>query len=185
MSDERPSAADGDSPTALIVAALIVLAIVLLLLFARGPEDQERSGAPPPVEAFKRHGPDFVVARDLGTLVDGMNRLTDTPLLNVARVKDEVAGRHGNKGVIAKILPVEDMPFLADGTPVDIVLNPLGVPSRMNVGQVLETHLGWVASRGWQFDEKPEWFDEVGWDDARIAQRVEPLLPKPSAMTRG
>ena len=55
---------------------------------------------------------------------------------------DKLAGRHGNKGVISKILPVEDMPFLEDGTPVDIVLNPLGVPGRMNVGQVLETHLG-------------------------------------------
>jgi len=60
-------------------------------------------------------------------------------------VGDKVAGRHGNKGVIAKILPEEDMPFLPDGTPVDIVLNPLGVPSRMNVGQILETHLGWAA----------------------------------------
>ncbi len=61
------------------------------------------------------------------------------------QVGDKVAGRHGNKGVIAKILPNEDMPFLPDGTPVDIVLNPLGVPSRMNVGQILETHLGWAA----------------------------------------
>ena len=58
---------------------------------------------------------------------------------------DKMAGRHGNKGVISKIVPVEDMPFMADGTPVDIVLNPLGVPSRMNVGQILETHLGWAA----------------------------------------
>ena len=58
---------------------------------------------------------------------------------------DKMAGRHGNKGVISQIVPVEDMPFSADGTPVDIVLNPLGVPSRMNVGQVLETHLGWAA----------------------------------------
>ncbi len=60
-------------------------------------------------------------------------------------VGDKMAGRHGNKGVIAKILPVEDMPFLEDGTPIDIMLNPLGVPSRMNVGQILETHLGWAA----------------------------------------
>jgi DNA-directed RNA polymerase subunit beta len=81
---------------------------------------------------------------------------------------DKLAGRHGNKGVIAKILPVEDMPFLADGTPVDIVLNPLGVPSRMNVGQVLETHLGWVASRGWKFDEQPEWFDRMGWGEDKL-----------------
>ena len=56
-----------------------------------------------------------------------------------------MAGRHGNKGVIARILPEEDMPYLPDGTPVEIVLNPLGVPSRMNVGQILETHLGWAA----------------------------------------
>jgi DNA-directed RNA polymerase subunit beta len=61
-------------------------------------------------------------------------------------VGDKMAGRHGNKGVIARILPEEDMPFLADGTPVDILLNPLGVPSRMNVGQILETHLGWAAA---------------------------------------
>ncbi len=58
---------------------------------------------------------------------------------------DKMAGRHGNKGVISKIVPVEDMPFTADGTPMDVVLNPLGVPSRMNVGQILETHLGWAA----------------------------------------
>ncbi len=70
---------------------------------------------------------------------------------------DKLAGRHGNKGVISKILPVEDMPFLEDGTPVDIVLNPLGVPGRMNFGQVLEIHLGWAASRGWKVDGKPEW----------------------------
>jgi DNA-directed RNA polymerase subunit beta len=62
-------------------------------------------------------------------------------------VGDKMAGRHGNKGVIAKIMPVEDMPFLEDGTPVDIILNPLGVPSRMNVGQILETHIGWAASK--------------------------------------
>ena len=62
-------------------------------------------------------------------------------------VGDKMAGRHGNKGVIAKILPMEDMPYLEDGTPVDIILNPLGVPSRMNVGQILETHLGWAAMK--------------------------------------
>src|SRR5690606_37922033 len=60
-------------------------------------------------------------------------------------VGDKMAGRHGNKGVISRILPEEDMPYMADGSPVDIVLNPLGVPSRMNVGQILETHLGWAA----------------------------------------
>jgi DNA-directed RNA polymerase subunit beta len=82
---------------------------------------------------------------------------------------DKLAGRHGNKGVISKILPLEDMPFLEDGTPVDIVLNPLGVPSRMNVGQVLETHLGWAAANGWHFDAKPEWFDRVGWGDEMLS----------------
>jgi len=80
---------------------------------------------------------------------------------------DKLAGRHGNKGVISKILPIEDMPFLADGTPLDIVLNPLGVPSRMNVGQVLETHLGWAAANGWHFETKPEWFEQLGWDESR------------------
>jgi DNA-directed RNA polymerase subunit beta len=59
---------------------------------------------------------------------------------------DKMAGRHGNKGVVSKIVPIEDMPYLEDGTPVDIVLNPLGVPSRMNVGQILETHLGWACA---------------------------------------
>ncbi|MFA9446203.1 DNA-directed RNA polymerase subunit beta [Egicoccus sp. AB-alg6-2] len=77
---------------------------------------------------------------------------------------DKLAGRHGNKGVISKILPVEDMPFLEDGTPLDIVLNPLGVPSRMNVGQVLETHLGWAAANGWKFETAPDWFDRINWD---------------------
>src|SRR5690606_22818549 len=70
---------------------------------------------------------------------------------------DKLAGRHGNKGVIAKILPVEDMPFLADGTPVDVILNPLGIPGRMNFGQVLETHPGWVAKQGWNIEGEPEW----------------------------
>ncbi|WP_375389479.1 DNA-directed RNA polymerase subunit beta, partial [uncultured Amnibacterium sp.] len=70
---------------------------------------------------------------------------------------DKLAGRHGNKGVIAKILPVEDMPFLEDGTPVDVVLNPLGIPGRMNFGQVLETHLGWVAKQGWEVAGNPSW----------------------------
>jgi DNA-directed RNA polymerase subunit beta len=70
---------------------------------------------------------------------------------------DKLAGRHGNKGVISRILPVEDMPFLADGTPVDIILNPLGVPGRMNFGQVLEIHLGWIAKQGWNVEGKPSW----------------------------
>ena len=65
---------------------------------------------------------------------------------------DKLAGRHGNKGVISKIVPIEDMPFLEDGSPVDVILNPLGVPSRMNIGQILETHLGWAAAEGWYDD---------------------------------
>ncbi|MBV9819324.1 MAG: DNA-directed RNA polymerase subunit beta [Solirubrobacterales bacterium] len=65
---------------------------------------------------------------------------------------DKLAGRHGNKGVISKIVDIQDMPFLEDGTPVDVILNPLGVPSRMNLGQILETHLGWVAANGWYED---------------------------------
>ena len=65
--------------------------------------------------------------------------------LRKIQIGDKMAGRHGNKGVVATVMPEEDMPYLPDGTPVDIVLNPLGVPSRMNVGQVLETHLGWAA----------------------------------------
>ena len=70
---------------------------------------------------------------------------------------DKLAGRHGNKGVISKILPVEDMPFMEDGTPVDIILNPLGIPGRMNFGQVLETHLGWIAKQGWEIKEGAKW----------------------------
>ena len=71
-------------------------------------------------------------------------------------IGDKMAGRHGNKGVVSKILPVEDMPFLEDGTPVDIILNPLGVPGRMNVGQVLEYHLGWLAHQGWDATKAKE-----------------------------
>jgi DNA-directed RNA polymerase subunit beta len=74
---------------------------------------------------------------------------------------DKLAGRHGNKGVISKILPVEDMPFLADGTPVDVILNPLGVPGRMNFGQVLEIHLGWIAKNGWEIKGKPKWATDL------------------------
>ena len=83
---------------------------------------------------------------------------------------DKLAGRHGNKGVISKILPVEDMPFLEDGTPVDIVLNPLGVPSRMNIGQILEMHLGWVAKQGWSIDGSPSWATNLPEEIRRGAQ---------------
>ncbi len=93
-----------------------------------------------------------VFRRDNGDeLPPGMNQLVRVYVAQQRKIAegDKLAGRHGNKGVIAKILPEEDMPFLADGTPVDIILSPLGVPSRMNLGQVLETHLGWAAARGW------------------------------------
>ncbi len=81
-------------------------------------------------------------------LLPGVNKLIQVAVAQKRKISvgDKMAGRHGNKGVIAKIMPIEDMPFLPDGTPVDIVLNPLGVPSRMNIGQVLETHLGWAAN---------------------------------------
>ncbi|WP_132018134.1 DNA-directed RNA polymerase subunit beta [Hydrogenispora ethanolica] len=89
-----------------------------------------------------------VFSRENGDeLAPGVNRLVRVYIAQKRKISvgDKMAGRHGNKGVIAKILPIEDMPFLPDGTPVEIVLNPLGVPSRMNLGQVLETHLGWAA----------------------------------------
>ncbi|MGO2648303.1 MAG: DNA-directed RNA polymerase subunit beta, partial [Brevibacterium aurantiacum] len=76
-------------------------------------------------------------------------------------IGDKMAGRHGNKGVISTILPVEDMPFLADGTPVDIILNPHGVPRRMNIGQVFEVHLGWISKQGWKIEGNPEWAAEL------------------------
>jgi DNA-directed RNA polymerase subunit beta len=92
-------------------------------------------------------------------LPPGVNELVRVYVAQKRKIQDgdKLAGRHGNKGVISKILPQEDMPFLEDGTPVDIVLNPLGVPGRMNIGQVLETHLGWVAKQGWEVEGAPEW----------------------------
>ena len=89
-----------------------------------------------------------VFSRENGDeLAPGVNKLVRVYIAQKRKISegDKMAGRHGNKGVIAKILPVEDMPFLPDGTPVEIVLNPLGVPSRMNIGQILETHMGWAA----------------------------------------
>jgi len=89
-------------------------------------------------------------------LPPGVNQLVRVYVAQKRKISegDKLAGRHGNKGVIAKILPIEDMPYLADGTPVDIILNPLGVPSRMNVGQVLEAHLGYAARYGWDGQPK-------------------------------
>lgn len=100
---------------------------------------------------------------DGAELPPGVNELVRVYVAQKRKIQDgdKLAGRHGNKGVIGKILPVEDMPFLPDGTPVDIVLNPHGVPRRMNVGQILETHLGWVASQGWDVAGEPGWADHI------------------------
>ncbi|QSB15506.1 DNA-directed RNA polymerase subunit beta [Natronosporangium hydrolyticum] len=106
-------------------------------------------------------------SRDDGDeLSPGVNELVRVYVAQKRKIQDgdKLAGRHGNKGVIAKILPVEDMPFLSDGTPVDIVLNPLGVPGRMNIGQVMETHLGWIAKSGWRVEG-----DEADWKRALTA----------------
>jgi len=94
-------------------------------------------------------------SRDAGDdLPPGVNDLVRVFVAKKRKISegDKLAGRHGNKGVISKIVDQQDMPFLEDGTPVDVILNPLGVPSRMNVGQILETHLGWVAAQGWYDD---------------------------------
>ena len=93
---------------------------------------------------------------DAHELPPGVNQLVRVYVAQKRKITegDKLAGRHGNKGVISKILPIEDMPHLADGTPVDMILNPLGVPSRMNVGQVLESHLGWAARWGWDVGGK-------------------------------
>ncbi|MCL5961463.1 MAG: DNA-directed RNA polymerase subunit beta [Chloroflexi bacterium] len=93
------------------------------------------------VKVFSRESKDELPA--------GVNEMVRVSIAQKRKISegDKIAGRHGNKGVISRVVPLEDMPFLPDGTPVDIVLNPIGVPSRMNVGQVLETHLGWAAER--------------------------------------
>nr|WP_280472196.1 DNA-directed RNA polymerase subunit beta [Nocardia cyriacigeorgica] len=97
-------------------------------------------------------------------LPPGVNELVRVYVAQKRKIQDgdKLAGRHGNKGVIGKILPTEDMPFLPDGTPVDIILNTHGVPRRMNIGQILETHLGWIGKAGWQVDvagdgSRPDW----------------------------
>ncbi len=97
----------------------------------------------------------MIFSRDAGDdLPPGVNDLVRVFVAKKRKISegDKLAGRHGNKGVISKIVDEQDMPFLEDGTPVDVILNPLGVPSRMNVGQILETHLGWVAAQGWYDD---------------------------------
>ncbi|WP_449597363.1 DNA-directed RNA polymerase subunit beta [Nonomuraea endophytica] len=116
-----------------------------------------------------------VFSRDEGDeLPPGVNELVRVYVAQKRKITDgdKLAGRHGNKGVISKILPVEDMPFLEDGTPVDIILNPLGVPGRMNIGQVLENHLGWIAARGWDISGVREaWAERLR---EKGYERVEP-----------
>ncbi|MEV2226512.1 DNA-directed RNA polymerase subunit beta [Nocardia vinacea] len=92
-------------------------------------------------------------------LPPGVNELVRVYVAQQRKIQDgdKLAGRHGNKGVIGKILPTEDMPFLPDGTPVDIILNSHGVPRRMNIGQILETHLGWIGKAGWEIQGTPDW----------------------------
>ncbi|MEI6219820.1 MAG: DNA-directed RNA polymerase subunit beta [Actinomycetes bacterium] len=107
----------------------------------------------------------------------GVNQVVRVYVAQKRKIQDgdKLAGRHGNKGVISKILPQEDMPFLEDGTPVDIVLNPLGVPGRMNVGQVLETHLGWVAKSGWKLEGNEDWQKDLrghGYADVAPGSKV-------------
>ena len=106
-------------------------------------------------------------------LPPGVNQLVRVYVAQKRKITDgdKLAGRHGNKGVISKILPIEDMPFLEDGTPVDVVLNPLGVPGRMNVGQVLEIHLAWAAKQGWKIEGEPDWVKNL------------PNLPRESGST--
>ena len=121
-------------------------------------------------------------SRDIGDeLSPGVNELVRVFVAQKRKISegDKLAGRHGNKGVISKILPEQDMPFLADGTPIDVILNPLGVPSRMNLGQVLETHLGWVAKQRWEDgagmdgspgawrDQEPTWVATPVFDGAK------------------
>jgi DNA-directed RNA polymerase subunit beta len=113
---------------------------------------------------------------DSHELPPGVNQLVRVYVAQKRKISegDKLAGRHGNKGVISKILPIEDMPFLSDGTPVDIILNPLGVPSRMNVGQVLESHLGYAARYGWGDvgDKGPAVFDS----GTKTRPRTEPAV---------
>lgn len=113
-------------------------------------------------------------------LPPGVNELVRVYVAQKRKIQDgdKLAGRHGNKGVIGKILPTEDMPFMPDGTPVDIILNTHGVPRRMNIGQILETHLGWVGKAGWKVEGNPDWakaLPEEMWEapaDSNIATPV-------------
>ena len=118
-------------------------------------------------------------------LPPGVNQLVRVYVAQKRKITDgdKLAGRHGNKGVISKILPVEDMPFLEDGTPVDIVLNPLGVPGRMNVGQVLETHLGLgrQAAAGTSPASRRRWAERLHGDRRRRGRAAAPTSPPRSS----
>ena len=107
-------------------------------------------------------------------LSPGVNQLVRVYVAQRRKITigDKMAGRHGNKGVISQILPVEDMPFMEDGTPVDVILNPHGVPRRMNIGQVFEIHLGWIANQGWRIEGNPEWAKELA--DGKFELEAEP-----------
>jgi len=121
-----------------------------------------------------------VYSRDSATeLPPGVNELVHVYVAQKRKISegDKLAGRHGNKGVISKILPVEDMPFLADGTPVDIILNPLGVPSRMNVGQVLEAHLGYAARHGWKGEASNDGVGTSGIGDGQFRKTRPRTVP--------
>src|SRR5919197_811572 len=112
-----------------------------------------------------------IFSRDAGDdLPPGVNDLVRVYVASKRKIAegDKLAGRHGNKGVISKIGPEEDMPFLEDGTHVDVILNPLGVPSRMNLGQILETHLGWVAANGWYDDGSPAYKEAHNGGNGRV-----------------
>lgn len=123
-----------------------------------------------------------IFSRDKGDdLAPGVNKLVRVYVAKKRKIAegDKLAGRHGNKGVISKIVPEEDMPFLEDGTPVDIILNPLGVPSRMNIGQILETHLGWAAARGWDDGtgfKSPVYVSTPVFDGATVSEVEEALI---------
>ena len=131
----------------------------------------------------------MIFSRDKGDdLPPGVNDLVRVFVAKKRKISegDKLAGRHGNKGVISKIVDEQDMPFLEDGTPVDVILNPLGVPSRMNVGQILETHLGWVAAQGW-YDDGTEAFKHAQATAAAACtsrRRSSTARPSPTSTTR-
>ncbi|HEY9310739.1 DNA-directed RNA polymerase subunit beta [Williamsia sp.] len=115
-------------------------------------------------------------------LPPGVNELVRVYVAQKRKIQDgdKLAGRHGNKGVIGKILPAEDMPFLPDGTPVDIILNTHGVPRRMNIGQILETHLGWIAKTGWNINVAegvPEWASRLPEDMLSVEANTNTATP--------